>query len=53
MGQGHNQGVDWWGLGVFLFEILTGYPPFNDPNPLNLYKRISIGYFEIPDNLTQ
>ena len=41
LGTGHDQGVDWWSLGVLMFEILAGHPPFYDSNPQNIYKRIS------------
>lgn len=30
MSVGHNHGVDWWALGILIFEMLAGYPPFYD-----------------------
>mmetsp|Transcript_17869 Transcript_17869/g.30357 ORF Transcript_17869/g.30357 Transcript_17869/m.30357 type:complete len:88 (+) Transcript_17869:663-926(+) len=48
MGQGHNEGVDWWAMGILLYEMLSGYPPFYDANPYDIYRRIAIGYYEFP-----
>ena len=27
--KGHGFGADWWSLGVFLFEIRSGFTPFS------------------------
>ena len=48
MSIGHNGGVDWWALGILIFEMLAGYPPFYDQNPYEVYRRITVGYFEFP-----
>lgn len=29
-----------------IFEMLSGYPPFYDTNPLEIYKRIALGFYE-------
>lgn len=37
--KGHTTAVDWWALGILLFEFLTGYPPFWHQNPIEIYKQ--------------
>ncbi|KAK3102989.1 hypothetical protein FSP39_015560 [Pinctada imbricata] len=36
----HGEAVDWWALGVCLFEFLTGVPPFNDQTPELVFQNI-------------
>ncbi|RPD54640.1 AGC/Akt protein kinase [Lentinus tigrinus ALCF2SS1-7] len=39
-GQGYNKTIDWWTLGVLLFEMLSGLPPFYDENTDVMYQKI-------------
>ena len=48
MSIGHNHGVDWWSLGILIYEMLAGYPPFYDQNPYEVYRRITLGHYEFP-----
>lgn len=32
--------MDWWALGVILFEFITGVPPFNDETPEQIFQHI-------------
>lgn len=31
--KGYNETIDWWSVGVILFEMLVGYPPFFSDQP--------------------
>lgn len=31
--QGYTEAVDWWSVGIILFEMLVGYPPFYSDDP--------------------
>ncbi|KAF2673531.1 kinase-like protein [Microthyrium microscopicum] len=39
-GTGYTKSVDWWTLGVLLYEMLTGLPPFYDENTNEMYRKI-------------
>ena len=45
---GYGKSVDWWALGILIFEMLSGYPPFYDNEPIGIYKRILSGVIEFP-----
>ena len=40
--------IDIWSCGVILFVLTAGYLPFNDPNLMNMYKKIYRGEFRCP-----
>jgi len=45
----HDERVDNWSIGVIIYVILVGYPPFTDQNQSELFRKIKyadIQYFE-------
>ncbi|CAD0106316.1 unnamed protein product [Aureobasidium uvarum] len=36
---GHGLAVDWWALGILIYEFLVGQPPFWDQNPMKIYEQ--------------
>ena len=50
---GHNKSVDFWQLGILLYEMIVGYPPFMDANPMNLYQKIKKGKITFPKNMNK
>lgn len=49
-GKGYNETVDFWSIGIILYEMVVGYPPFFSDEPSETYKKILKwkDYFEIP-----
>jgi len=43
--EGHDCSVDFWSLGILIYELSTGYPPFtNSEDTLELYQEILDGF---------
>lgn len=51
-GQGYTKTVDWWTLGVLLYEMLTGLPPYYDENTNEMYRRILEDNLTFPDDMS-
>eukprot|EP00931_Biecheleriopsis_adriatica_P054256 TRINITY_DN3190_c1_g1_i5.p1 TRINITY_DN3190_c1_g1~~TRINITY_DN3190_c1_g1_i5.p1 ORF type:complete len:796 (+),score=181.68 TRINITY_DN3190_c1_g1_i5:75-2462(+) len=43
MSSGQTQAVDWWTLGVLLFELMTASVPFEAATPFQIYAKVKQG----------
>ena len=43
LNKGHGLSVDWWTLGVLLYEMICGVDPFADDDPIKIYENILEG----------
>jgi len=48
LNKGHGKPVDWWTLGILIFEMIVGYPPFVDEDPMGIYQKILSGKIVFP-----
>ena len=48
LSKGYNKAVDWWALGVLMYEMTAGYPPFSADQPIQIYDRIVSGRVRFP-----
>jgi len=46
----HDESVDWWALGVCLYEFLVGITPFADETPQLIFDNILNRHIEWPEN---
>jgi len=48
-GDKHNEAVDWWSLGVMIYEFICGIPPFNDDTVEQIFSNIKALNIQWPD----
>ncbi|XP_072959679.1 serine/threonine-protein kinase AtPK2/AtPK19-like [Typha angustifolia] len=48
LGKGHDKAADWWSVGILLFEMLTGKPPFLGGNKEKVQQKIVKGKMKLP-----
>ncbi|KAL0380279.1 UNVERIFIED_CONTAM: putative serine/threonine protein kinase IREH1 [Sesamum angustifolium] len=55
LGTGHGFTADWWSVGVILFELIVGIPPFNAEHPQKIFDNIlnrKIPWPRVPDEMS-
>lgn len=50
---GHTHSVDWWALGILIFEMVTGKPPFCNDDRVSLFKSITSVSYAMPDRFSE
>ncbi|XP_057665842.1 cGMP-dependent protein kinase, isozyme 2 forms cD4/T1/T3A/T3B isoform X3 [Diorhabda carinulata] len=55
LNKGHDISADYWSLGVLMFELLTGTPPFTGSDPMRTYNIIlkGIDQIDFPRTITR
>lgn len=46
---GHNHAVDWWAIGILIYEMIVGFPPFYHKNQSTMYELIEKFPVKFPD----
>mmetsp|Transcript_1195 Transcript_1195/g.1692 ORF Transcript_1195/g.1692 Transcript_1195/m.1692 type:complete len:347 (-) Transcript_1195:243-1283(-) len=52
LGEPYGFEVDWWALGILMYEMIVGNPPFLDVSATHTYKKIVRGKFTFPSNIS-
>ena len=52
LGHGYNKAVDWWSLGVMVYEMVTGRTPFRAIRRDQIYEKIVRGRVSYPPSMS-
>ncbi|XP_073303586.1 probable serine/threonine protein kinase IRE [Primulina huaijiensis] len=55
LGMEHGATADWWSVGIILFELLVGIPPFNADDPQQIFNNIlnrDIPWPKVPEEMS-
>lgn len=53
LNEGHDWAVDYWALGVLIYEMTAGSPPFYADDPMEVYEKILSGHVSIPNHFSR
>ncbi|XP_023029617.1 cAMP-dependent protein kinase catalytic subunit beta [Leptinotarsa decemlineata] len=53
LSQGYTFTVDWWSLGILIYEMAAGFPPFFARDHMKLYEKIVAGKFACPPHFSK
>jgi CRP-like cAMP-binding protein len=53
LNEGHDKAVDYWALGVLMYELVAGIPPFYADDPMEVYEKILSSNMTFPQHFTK
>jgi len=53
LNKGHGKEADWWSLGILVYEMLVGLPPFYQENTKKAYEALLTKPLEFPENISR
>lgn len=51
LNKGCNRPADWWSLGILVYELIFGVPPFYDTNVQQMYKNTILNKLKFPKSI--
>ncbi|GAB4820005.1 hypothetical protein N2152v2_007051 [Parachlorella kessleri] len=50
---GHSKAVDWWAVGVLIFEMVAGHPPFFQEDRVTMFRAICNTQYTLPAHFSK
>jgi len=49
---GHGRAVDWWAVGVLIYEMVAGFPPFSQEDRVAMFRAICSSQYRLPEHFS-